>query len=179
MATSKLGRYDYNKVEFARICQVTDTTIDNWVKEGMPEPDKPTPGSCWYTLETHLPWVIENKWKPGKGDRDRKLKAEADLAVMERDLQAGRLQLVADAEAKWGAALASMRARLLSIPSKVGALITREMTEAQRSDVVRSEIYEALEALSTPTVVASELPEEPEEQPTIKRKRGRPAKVAS
>lgn len=177
MAT--LNRYEWNATEFAELCQTTVQSLHNWVEEGMPGPDKPTKNSAYFDLRIHLPWVIDHKWKPGQDDIARKRRAEANMAEREDALGEGSVMLVAEAEKVWGNALAGIRARLLSIPPKVGALLAANLTVAERSEIVRREIYEALESLSGPPEAVVDEPEEEQEPPTLKRRPGRPARKAS
>ena len=171
-----MSDFELNATEFALVCGVTVTTLGNWRATGMPEPRKPMLNAAYYDLRVHLAWVRDNVWTRGQDDRARKLKADADLAEMEADLQRGKLELVSDAEQRWSTILAGIRARLLSIPPKVGALLSAELTVAERSEIVRREIYEALDTLAGPpeALGATEEPEGEPERPTIRRKPGRP-----
>lgn len=161
-----------NQREFAALCDCSVQALANWELEGMPPPERPAPKVAYYDIQVHIPWVRINKWTVGADDRALKLKAERELTEMERDLQQGKLMLVADAEKVWGQILSGIRARLLSIPPKVGALLGANLSVAQRSEIIRRELYEALDTLSNPAVEVEE--PEPEERPSIRRKPGRP-----
>jgi len=173
---SALDRFEFSAAEFAAICQVTPQSLTNWIAKGMPQPDKPTVNVAYYNLRVHLPWVKDNIWTPNADDLARKRKHEANIIEREDQLGAGKVMLVADAEEAWGNILAGIRARLLSIPPKVAALLSADLSVAERSEIVRREIYEALDTLAGPPVpiCLEEEPEETPERPSLLRKRGRP-----
>lgn len=81
-------------------------------------------------------------------DKARKERAEADLMEMKRDALAGTLLEAEDVRRTWGESLANMRAKLLSLPAKAAVQIEDGATLAEREDVIRSVVYEALEELS-------------------------------
>jgi len=78
---------------------------------------------------------------------DRLKKAQADNAELDLAVKLGRLLVAEDVESAYSKALASMRARLLSIPASAGLRIDPSHTQAQREEIIRKDIHEALEAL--------------------------------
>ena len=84
----------------------------------------------------------------GLSDRQRRERAEADLAEMERDKAAGVLIVAEDARKVWGEQCANMRARLLSLPATAATRIEDGMTVAVREETLRSLVAEALAELS-------------------------------
>lgn len=81
-------------------------------------------------------------------DRQRKERADADVAEMERDKMAAILLEADGVRRIWSEQCATMRARILSIPAKIAVQIEDGMPLAVREAMIRDEICEVLEELS-------------------------------
>lgn len=136
-----------NQGEMAALAGVTRQTISDWMVEGLPH-TKPGGREVVYDLFTAIPWIRDNKWKPSLDDRSRKLKAEADLAEMERDLQAGKLVDAAEVEASWVDAAIRVRAKILGMPPKLAPQVV-SMTIPEAQELIERECHQALAELST------------------------------
>jgi phage terminase Nu1 subunit (DNA packaging protein) len=83
-----------------------------------------------------------------EAERARLTKAQADKAEMERDELRGALVRVPSVESHWQGMVASMRARLLSLPSKVAAQVAGPDRLQEVQERVQTLVYEALEEIS-------------------------------
>ena len=81
-------------------------------------------------------------------DRDRKVRAEADVAEMEAAKMAGSLVEVAVVQADLATRISNTRARLLQVPVKAALRLEDGMPVAAREELIRLEIHEALEELA-------------------------------
>ena len=148
---SVLSRHEFNRKEFAEICGVTALSLDNWVKEGMPEPDRPVKGACWFDLRIHLPWVIENKWKPNQSARARKQEADASIAEMERDEMADSLMVAADATRAWTDFLTRLRSNLMGFGDRLVPLLAETTNPREQLAIARREMNQTLREVSEQT----------------------------
>ena len=141
-----MNKRRYNQDEVSAMCGVTREAIRLWIIEGMPIEDKVGRENQFDPFR-FIPWVRENKWLPSLSDRERKLKAEADMAEMEAAKLAGTLLEVSDVQKVWDGHISNCRARLLQIPSKAAVRIDEGMTIGEREGIVREIIHEALDEL--------------------------------
>ena len=89
----------------------------------------------------------------------RMIKARTRVAEAEADEIDGSLLRRVAVENAWTKIVASMRARLLAIPSKVAPLVHSSKTIAEASASITAAVHEALEEISrTPVYAAGELP---------------------
>lgn len=116
--------------------------------------------------------------------RAKKVAAEAEIAELELAKVKGELVDASDVVTAWSDVLASIKARLISIPSKAAPIVSAEDSAAVCQSVLEDLVREALDELSNynPQVdpskanVSSEATaSEPEPK---KRKVGRPRKTA-
>ena len=70
------------------------------------------------------------------------------MAEMKRDALEGTLLEAEDVSRTWCEALANMRAKLLNLPAKAGVRIEDGMALAEREEIIREVVDEALEELS-------------------------------
>lgn len=84
----------------------------------------------------------------GEDHGERLKKVKADEAEVNFAVKMGSLLVATDVRETWANECAAMRARLLSIPASAALKIDPHMTQAQREDVIRRDIYEALESLA-------------------------------
>ena len=141
--TAKLretSTYEFNATEFGLLVGVSDQTLTNWVGEGMPDARRPIKNSCYYDLKIHLPWIIENKWKPNQTARARKQEADAAMAEMERDTMAGILIPVPQVQRQWEDTLAKLRTNLRGLPARLIPLLEEVSTEREKMAIGVREI---------------------------------------
>lgn len=118
-------------------------TIQRWHDDGLPRHGS-GPGTIYVWSEV-LPWYLKMiGGENGPGDKARKLRAEADLAEMDAQQQAGELLLRVDVERTWSAFLGRLRDSLLGVPDRVAPLITPDLVLAERLDVLRKEIHQVM-----------------------------------
>lgn len=79
--------------------------------------------------------------------RARLTAARADITELERDKLAGRQVPVEEVERAWQTVVATMRSRLLTIPSKVAARILAAKNANEAQEIIRREVYDALAEL--------------------------------
>lgn len=121
--------------------------------------------------------------------RTRKVNAEAEIAELELKKIHGELVIADDVVSAWTDVLGSVKARLLSIPTKAAPVVAAESNAGMCQNILEDLITEALEELSrydptiSPTeatasqIEASDAGDDP--APKTKRKRvGRPRKAA-
>lgn len=81
--------------------------------------------------------------------RTRLTKAKADMAEMEKEQMANRLIPAADVGDAWEAMVSNMRAKMLSLPTKVATavFVSEDVSETKR--IIKEQVHEALAELST------------------------------
>lgn len=141
---SALTRYEFNGKEFAAICGVTVLTLTNWAEEGMPKPEKPSRNVSYFDLKVHLPWVIENKWKPNQSARARKQEADASIAEMERDTMAASLVPVAAVTREYTDFLTRLRSNLMGFGDRLIPLLAETQDPREQLAIARREMGQTL-----------------------------------
>lgn len=92
--------------------------------------------------------VANNRPADADEARARKLSAEAELAEMERDERRGELVPIAAVERVVVEEYTALRAKLLSLPSKLAPQVAIESGEAACRELLERGITEALDELS-------------------------------
>jgi len=147
-----------SKIDLAAALGVSTQTLDQWLGRGMPYVSKPGTGSRSYqfNLSDVLRWRLDYEREQIDADTDetdieeakrRRAVAEARIAEMQADREAGRLLAREDVDAAVVGAFARVRARLLAIPSKCGP-VTVGQTAPESAETIRLAIYEALHELA-------------------------------
>lgn len=123
-------------------------TIQRWHDEGLPRHGEGR--GTTYVWADVLRWY-EARLSQSKApdDKDRKLRAEADLAEMDRDLQAGKLMDTAQAQASWGNFLSGLQSNLMGFPDRVAPDLDDGMTLAERREVLRRAMIASLQGVVT------------------------------
>ena len=136
------------------------STVDNWVRDGCPwvrRPVRQGVGQWEFSPPAVFQWRIDRERKAALGDvekideaeaRRRKLAAEAGLAELELHIANGAAVRIQDQEKVWVQMVGAARARLLSLPSKLGRLLAIEVEPGACQALVESGINEALAELS-------------------------------
>lgn len=151
-----------SKIDLAAALGVSTQTLDQWLGRGMPYVSRPGAGSRAYRFDLSevLRWRIDYERAQAEAGTDetdldeakrRRAVAEARIAEMQADREAGRLLPREDVDAAMVGAFARVRSRLLAIPSKAGPLVQGQST-AEAAETIRAAIYEALRELSDTSV---------------------------
>lgn len=121
-------------------------TIQRWSDEGLPRHGEGR--GCYYVWPEVFGWY-EARLSQSKApdDKDRKLRAEADLAEMDRDAQAGKLMDTAQAQASWGNFLSGLQSNLMGFPDRVAPDLDDGMTLAERREVLRRAMIASLQGV--------------------------------
>ena len=129
--------------DLAALCGVTDKTIRNWDAEGLPGNGKGRGRTYdWHEVLTWRDARISGS-KGGNGplsDKERKLRAEADLAEMEAAERAGQLVDAKEACRAWEAFLSRLKVSLDGVPDKAAEGLEDGMNLAERAAIVRREL---------------------------------------
>lgn len=149
-----------NRAELAEICGVSVVTIDNWVRDGAPfvrRPVRKGVGQWEFSPGAVVQWRIDRERQSALGDlaqidemeaRRRKLAAEAGLAELELQKANGAAVAIEDQERIWVQMVGAARAKLLSIPTKLGPSLAIEVDAVVCQAMVDGAITEALTELS-------------------------------
>ena len=141
------------KSELGQKLDVSLTTINNWISEGMPYIRK---GKKYdFDLRAVEDWV--NKYKlPASTDdmtyadaRRRHEAAKAAIKELEFKVRKGELLHVDIVMKLQGAVLQNIRSRILSLPAKLAVLSFGSSTIAENEAIIRKGIYEVLDEIST------------------------------
>ena len=92
-------------------------------------------------------------------ERARLVKAKADLAEMEARARRRDLLPAAEVEDAWTAILATLRARLLTLPDRLAPLVNEETTLAGSRALIRRAITETLAELAQAPLASAPDPE--------------------
>lgn len=155
-----------NRTEIAEVLGVHKSTIDEWVKEGMPfraRPDASRPAERQWKFETGecVKWLMKRA-KTGVGIDDRGESAErieADARARERLAIAGLKEMeyahklkvmvhVDDVTDRVEEQYAIVKSRLQAIPGRMAQALAVEMDAAAVERALKDEVGQALEELS-------------------------------
>jgi phage terminase Nu1 subunit (DNA packaging protein) len=162
---------------------VSSQGVLNWEAEGLPGGFKPNAvRKCFYVMEA-IPWIINRLHGDKEDSRERLRRLKADAAELDLKIRTGEILEASDVQEEWSSQLSMFRSKMLSVPSKASGFINPTMNEAQVAEIIKREIYEALESLSGNIEDAVELDEHPlSAEPLVipeRKKVGRPPKVKS
>lgn len=134
-----------SKVKQADLCAllgVTDRTIQRWHEQGLPRHGEGR--GCTYVWEEVLAWYVAfvsgSRGGGQIGDRERKLKAEADLAEMEAAEQAKELLRASEVRQAWTSFLGRIKVNLDGLPDRAAQGLEDGMNLAERAAVIRREL---------------------------------------
>jgi phage terminase Nu1 subunit (DNA packaging protein) len=149
-----------NRSQLAELCGCNLSTVDNWVRDGCPfirRPVRQGVGQWEFSPPAVFQWRLDRERQAMLGEivqvdeneaRRRKLAAEAGLAELELHLANGAAVKISDQEKVWIQMVGSARARLLSIPTKLGPMLAIETDPVVCQAFVESALVEALTELS-------------------------------
>lgn len=143
--------------EFARLIGRTENYVRECITNGMPVAARGDKGTSWQ-IETGpaIWWMVQWAVMQAQGEsearvRDPKMRkeiAQAELAEMNVALRRGELAPVSMMRAGLEAAVMRARARLLSIPTKLAAMVAG-MPPAEAKAVIEDQIHDALRELAS------------------------------
>jgi phage terminase Nu1 subunit (DNA packaging protein) len=145
-----------NRTQLAEIFDVTQKTISDWEKEGMPcEEKNTTRKGNKYDTKKCIDWRYDKLYGRGNHDIDyneeraRKTKEEADKLERERLRDEGET-LNTHAVIEWvKSGDQKVRTKLLSIPSRCAPLVVGQKV-AETENILEGIIHETLQELSDP-----------------------------
>lgn len=131
------------QIDLAALFGVTDRTIRNWDDEGLPGNGEGRGRT--YVWATVLAWRdarISGSREAGKGqtDKERKLKAEADIAEMEAAEKAGQLLDAVEVRHAWGGFLSRLKVNLDGLPDRAAPMVEDGMNLAEKVAAIRREL---------------------------------------
>jgi len=131
------------QIDLAALFGVTDRTIRNWDDEGLPGNGEGRGRT--YVWHQALAWrdtrISGSRGASGPlSDKERKLKAEADLAEMEAAEKAGLLLDAVEVRQVWGPFLSRINVNLDGVPDRAAQGLEDGMNLAERAAVIRREL---------------------------------------
>lgn len=138
------------QVEIAALLGLTERRIQQLHAEGLPRNGEGRGGV--YVWPSVLAWwtdrISGSREGGDESSKSRKEAAEADMAEMKRDALAGTLLDAEDVRTTWAEALANMRAKMLTMPSKGAVQMEDGQTLAEREAILQAVVDEALAELA-------------------------------
>ncbi|MEH6630177.1 MAG: terminase small subunit [Halopseudomonas aestusnigri] len=142
--------------KLSSILGCSDPTARKYIKDGMPVAETGSSGQG-YKIDTAVcvRWLIDRARKVAGGevnhydaDRARKMAADADKSEMERDVMRGETVEVNVAVSMVADRLATVRARLLGMPTKVAVKVAAAKKREDVIEILDGEITQLLKELS-------------------------------
>lgn len=157
---------EVSKADLARMFGVSLNTIGQWVNKGCPWITKGCPGKQWtFNTAEVVAWREEHVAQQVQGDTSqldieeaRRRKMAAEAAMMELDLAKRRgevLEVEAVAEVI-GDDYANVRAKLLSLPTKLAPILVGIEDPAECLMLIERGVTEALEELTADGIYSGE-----------------------
>lgn len=145
------------RLEIADLFGVSHTTVDAWIKRGMPVLQRGSRGKAWQinTAEVSA-WLEQRAKESAAGGSDqaderelkrRKLAAETAKVELELAKVRGEVVPLAQLERALANTFAEVKTNIRSVPSRVATAIIGEQSETRIKAVILKEIDQALEAL--------------------------------
>ena len=138
-----------NQQQIAFICGVTSRSVRDWA-------DAPRNSDGTYNAQEFIAWFVQRS-SGGDGEREfnnqreRLAAAQAEKVETENRLRRGELADTKQIIEMWSGILAAVRAKLLSMPNKLGPQLVNNNDPAAIVNRIRSEVYAALDELSGDT----------------------------
>lgn len=144
--------------QVANVLNVTERRVQQLVREGLPRQQKGKYdlADCMVWYIRYLQKALERRAVPttegeytGLGDaRVRSIKADAELKELELARQRRELIAAPDVERRWMDIVAVMKARLLSIATRVAPFLVGETDRAKIQTKIDDAVKEALAELA-------------------------------
>jgi len=139
----------------ARTLDLTERRVNQLVKEGTLPKTERGRYELIPVVQAYIKFLREKSVNTDVGaddyaaQRTRLTKAKADMAEMEKDQMANSLIPASDVGDAWEAMVSNMRAKMLSLPTKVATsvFVSEDVSETKR--IIKEQVYEALTELST------------------------------
>jgi len=155
MASKKL----ITTTEMSALLGVHKNTIHEWVSQGCPTAVRATRGHAnQFMLSDVLEWHKSRAVIAATGSNDlmsadeakrRKLMAEAGLQEIELNKRKGEIIELAEVEKKLSNTFAVIRSNMLKVSDRTSIRLIGETDETRIKKIIREEINQALEALSS------------------------------
>ena len=156
----------FNREKLAALFGCSLRNIDAMRRQGLPGTAPRAPGDQWeFDSAEVLAWVkarernaaigeIANSPVTGTGEsfieaQRRKECALASLRELEFTQKSGRLVTLEDVERVWNQLTQTLRARLLSLPTKLGPSLAMESSTQKCVALIQAELHAALEEIAT------------------------------
>lgn len=136
-----------------RVQQLTQDGVIPKTERGRYELAPAVQGYIRFLQERHL-GKEGDTGEPGEqtiaSEKLRKMKADADMAEMDRDKQAGILQDEAAVVRMYAGRIIAVRAKMLGIPKKLAPQLVEMADPVEIETLIKAEVYGALRELGTP-----------------------------
>lgn len=142
--------HDLTQKELAELFNVTPRTIRDWHSEGLPRLEGGN-----YDGSACVAWYAD-KDSEFADQRQRLAAAQAEKAEAENAIRRGELADTKDVAVKWIGMIASARAKILSLPTKLGPQLANVADVGIIAGLIRAECYAALAELAQPDSYAAE-----------------------
>jgi phage terminase Nu1 subunit (DNA packaging protein) len=145
------------KREIAEIFGVADTTVDQWIRRGVPIIQRGAKGIQWQINTADVSeWLKQRAVEDVSGDtladeselKRRKLAAETAKAELELAKVKGEVVPLRQLERALSNTFAEVKTNLRNVPSRVATALIGETSEVRIKEVVLAEVDLALEALN-------------------------------
>ena len=154
MPVTVRGR-NVTRQEVADLFGVSHTTVDAWIKRGMPIVTKGSKGKAWVINTASVSAWLEQRAKESSGNdnaderelKRRKLAAETAKVELELARVRGEVVPLKQLERALANTFAEVKTNLRSVPSRVATAIIGEESETRIKAVILKEIDQALETL--------------------------------
>lgn len=142
--------------EIADLFGVSHTTVDAWIKRGMPVSERGSRGKAWRINTAEVSAWLEQRAKESAGGSDqaderelkrRKLAAETAKVELELAKVRGEVVPLAQLERALANTFAEIKTNIRSVPSRVATAIIGESNETRIKAVILKELDQALEVL--------------------------------
>jgi phage terminase Nu1 subunit (DNA packaging protein) len=135
-----------NQQQIAWICGVTSRSIRDWA-------DAPRNSDGTYNAQDFIAWFLKRSTlsddqREFNNQRERLAAAQAEKVEAENRIRRGELVDAHEVIAEWQNVLSAMRAKLLSMPSKLGPQLVSRDDPAKIAHMIKTEVYQALDELS-------------------------------
>lgn len=152
--------YLVDKRELSRVCNISERTLTEHIKAGLPFVAAPEKRGQPYKFDTAdvFRWLVEReitKRLPAGSELldpqreraalDRARRLEVELRLRERE---GELIPAPAVESEWFRLISTFRQRLLALPSRVSPLVAAESDAAKVHGIIEGLLHECMTALS-------------------------------
>lgn len=142
--------------EIADFFGVSHTTVDSWIRQGLPTVQRGSRGKAWEfnTAEVHA-WLERRAKESARGGdnsderelKRRKLSAETAKVELELARVRGEVVPLKQLERALSNTFAEVKTNMRSVPSRVATAIIGEESETRIKAVILKEIDQALDSL--------------------------------